>query len=371
MKRIVFLTSVITIIFCSCQPTDITTVIDGDGSCTRVFSRNADSAFIAGDTSHNPFPVKLTKDWKVQWKLSSQQQFNNWPGNNFGQQINDSTSIMAIASYHYNTVQEMADSFRFIENHEWHNFKITPRLEKKFRWFYTYYKYEETYPKLPLQLKVPLDKYMTEEESSYWLTGSPNLCEGMNGYEANSYNNDLERKFGHWMLQNAWEAQYDMLLKNLQHFAGHPQYNKMLDEKDSIFENSILKNLNLKLENGNPDYSLGNTLNKHFRTSVFSKLDDSNSTDSIINIIKNPPLLEAFSSYSSISFNYKLLMPGNILNANGVNKNDTLTWRIDAYRILKGDFTIEATSRKLNAFVTIISLLAAAGGIVFFIVKRK
>ncbi|GAB3424142.1 hypothetical protein [Niabella aquatica] len=370
MKKIHFLIVTAAIIFSSCEPTDMTTIVHENGSGTRIFSSKADSAFIAGDTSHNPFPVALTSGWKVTWKYENRQGLNDWPGKNFRPQKNDTAAIFAFATHHYHSMPEMGDSFRFSKDHPWHQFKIIPKLERKFRWFYTYYTYTEIYPKLPFKIKVPFDKYMTADEYSFWLTGSPNLCEGMSGNEANNYTSALEKKFSLWMLQNVWEEQYEELLQHLQHFRNPPSVSKMQAAKDSIFQLLILQSSDNSFElNTASVFNTGSTLNKYFHTNTFSKLDRSD--DSIMRIIKNPPALETFNHYNSVSLNYKLLMPGKLLSTNGLNKNDTLVWKIDAFRMLKEDYIVKAESRKLNVLITIISMLFAAAGIVFFVVKRK
>jgi hypothetical protein len=46
-------------------PYEMYTKIKADGSCYREFIRNADSSFVAGDTSKNPFPMKLDSSWKI------------------------------------------------------------------------------------------------------------------------------------------------------------------------------------------------------------------------------------------------------------------------------------------------------------------
>lgn len=370
MKKIHFMIITAVIIFSSCEPADMTTIVHENGSCTRIFSSKADPAFIAGDTSHNPFPVALTDGWKIRWKYDGQQTFNDWPGKGVSEQITDTIPIHAFATHYYSSIQKMADSFRFSKDHPWHQFKIIPRLEKKFRWFYTYYTYTEIYPKLPLKIKVPFDKYMTADEYSFWLTGRPDLCEGMSGNEANNYTRSLEKKFNLWMLQNVWEEQYAALLNHLEYFPGHPSPGKMLEQKDSIFQQLILHSADNSFElNTAGVLNTGSTLNKYFHTNAFSKLDHSD--DSIMRIIKNPPALETFGNYNGVSFNYKLLMPGRLLSTNGLNKNDTLMWKIDAFRMLKEAYVVKAESRKLNVLITILSMLFATAGIVFFVIKRK
>ena len=58
-------TAMVLIYSCDSQGYNMYTQLNPDGSCYREFVRHTDSAFIAGDTSKNPFPVKLDSTWKL------------------------------------------------------------------------------------------------------------------------------------------------------------------------------------------------------------------------------------------------------------------------------------------------------------------
>ncbi len=364
MKETYVLITLIAFIFCSCQPADMTTVLRSDGSCVRILSAKADAPFIAGDTSHNPFPVDIDAGWQVQWTRDHQSGFNSWPQKNFVQQPDDTAAVTAIATRSYRSVEEMADSFRFSKRIAWHKFKTTPLLRKKFRWFYTYYQYAERYPKLPVHLKVPLSTYMTGSESSFWLTGVPNLCEGMNGNEMNDYLSTLGRKSRRWLLHNMWEEQYEILMQHLQHFPGHPTAEQMQKGKDSILQKLILP-----AEEDIIAFRLGKVLNTYFHTTAFSLLN--NEEDPIAKLLNNPPLMAELGNYNNFSLRYKLLMPGTLLSTNGSHKGDTLIWKLDATRLLNDDYTIEAQSRQLNSIPTVLSMLVALACIVFLVIRKN
>jgi hypothetical protein len=55
---------------------------------------------------------------------------------------------------------------------------------------------------------------------------------------------------------------------------------------------------------------------------------------------------------------YELVMPGVVVAANTPFKNqDTLVWKVDAYRIFTGDYVLTAESRTPNRWAFIITAL--------------
>ena len=83
-RKITILMLVTAVIFLlsSCNGTDyrMFTQINRDGSCTRVFSENADSAFMTGDTaSSQPFPFQPDSSWKISWQYLTPEIHENWP----------------------------------------------------------------------------------------------------------------------------------------------------------------------------------------------------------------------------------------------------------------------------------------------------
>jgi hypothetical protein len=366
------------------EKTQILTRINPDGSCYRELNGKADSVFMIGNTAkRNPFAVDLDSTWKISWQYKTSEIHKEWPLKTWtwdttyknifhGPKGKSSSLIKSInvwASRNYKSVNEMASSFRLKESHSWHDLKVRYSLDKKFRWFYTYYIYKEVYPKIKTFDRVPLDKYMNNDEVSFWFNGNTDLLKGMNGAEMKEFISDIESKFNSWLGNNLFDISYDILINNYNYLKGiNISRERLISAKDSILvkyikDFDIIKN----------DPSFEDLLDKYFKTKFFSTLINQKDNPVIkqIDTVLTKPF-EHMQEYFAEGIDYRLLMPGKILQAKyAVLHNDTLVWNITAYRMVPGDFEISAQSRRANNWAFILSgfiLLVAVG--TYFIKTR-
>jgi len=111
-------------------------------------------------------------------------------------------------------------------------------------------------------------------------------------------------------------------------------------------------------------------LDKSFKTQVFGDFAKAGN-DNLLEQINKPEAFEHLSTYFDVSFDYKLIMPGDIIESNGILSHDALNWKIDTYRLLDGDYTIEASSKKANVWAFFTAAFIVMGAIVLFFIKRK
>lgn len=344
---------------------DVTTVLNSNGSCDRVLVANVDEKFIRGDTTDHPFVMDLI-GWDIQWKYKDSIIRTDWPVTNFTKEKEDSAeAILVLAHRHFNSVQQMASSFRIKPSHPWSGITIKPVLEKRFRFFYTYYNYKESFSKLPITLAVPVSMYLSAEESGYWLTGKPDILKGMNGMEAKEILNNIEEKVEKCLLRNLFEMQYRELLRHLESITNHPSLTIMNIKKDSVFAVYYAEYVKERAK-----LDLIPILDKSFKTQAFGNFAQGGK-DNLLAQINNPEAFDQLSKYFDVSFDYKLVMPGEIIESDGLLSHDTLGWKIDAYRLLNGNYTIAASSKKANVWAFFTAAFIVLGTIVLFIIKRK
>lgn len=366
------------IIFCiaigmvSCSnPSEMLTVIRSDGSCYRIFSELADSAFMTGSTAakDNPFPVELKDNWVITWKYkngSVREQFPITPSQYDSIIIAEEGDAMppefwVFARQDYKSVEDMARRFQLKSSHEWSNMDVRYSVEKKFRLFYTDYIYRETYPQVKWDFDIPLEEYMTAEEAGFWFSGEPDLARGMNGIEMREYAGALEEKYNRWFAHNLWNRQYGILLDHYAEIENPPVSKERLKSlRDTIF----LENIQAA-----PDINMKQALERYFQSDRFSPLWEME--DSPMNKWENEFYDQDFIKYLDKSFVYKLVMPGKIQYTNGLSRNDTLLWRLTAYRMYNDDYVIEAHSRKWNVWMWFITGGFIISAVVLFFVKRK
>lgn len=342
------------------------TVINPDGSCYKLIEAWADSAFMVGDTlKSNPFGVDLDSTWKISWSYITPEFKTNWPLKSWNwDTAHKETGVKVRALKRYNSIEEMAKTFRFHKDHEWRSIQPKYDFDKKFRWFYTYYSYSELYPKIKTFDKIPLEKYLTKTEAEFWFNGNAGFIKGMNGIEIKDEADRVEENFNKWFEHNIWEEEMNVLLKNY-HLLEKPPVtkNELISVKDSFF-----LQFHNKQKDKDQDHDFSRFLDEQYKTKVFSELYNREG-----NPLKTyeDSLDDSFMDYYERSIDYNLLMPGKLLQyENAINHGDTLKFNLDAYRMTYKDYEIKATSRKTNTWafwVTGIMVLLAIGS--YFVKK--
>ncbi|MDP4238080.1 MAG: hypothetical protein Q8904_01240 [Bacteroidota bacterium] len=379
--KLLFYVAILFVVSCK-QPSDMLTVINPDGSCYREFTACGDPQFLAGDTAAklNPFPVEIDSSWKITWRYKNSKLRSDFPVSKLvwdsimkdikqnkepqkrGITENTSADLLVFARHNYKSVGELANQFKLKRSHEWSNLKVNYSLQKKFRWFYTYFTYRETYPKIKLNFDIPIEEYMSREEAQFWFTGKPDILKGMNGVESREYIGEIEDNYNKWFAQNSWNAEYKILINNYDQLTDKPVSKKRLElMKDTIF-NSGPKN--------SPDFNMEKNLNNYFKTKAFTSLWQTE--NSPMKKYENDFNNQAFVKYFSGSFTYKLVMPGKVIQSgNAVIHGDTLVWKLTAYRMIPANYVIEAQSRRANIWVFILTGIIVVVAIGSFLWKPK
>jgi len=364
------------------QPDNMLTVINPDGSCDKVFSSTVGSDFMLGKnlSEQKYFPISVDSSWSVTWKQQDSTLIStDYP---ISQAIIDSISALMplekdpktnklekkkpvfdlVLQRQFRSVEEMGNTFRLNPTHEWSKLKVNYHLEKKFRWFYTYYTYSETYPKIDTKFKIPVDSFMTKEEATYWFTGEPNIYKGMNGIEVREAIGSLEDKYNHWFSKNLWDNEFEVLLANYDLMKNPPvTLDSLAKSKDNLF-NSKVKD--------NKDFDMENLLNGYFKTKAFSIYWETK--ESPLKKYEKEFEEQAFVALFTKAFNYRLCMPGRIKpQENVVMNGDTLNFKLTAYRMIYDDYVIQAESRRTNVWAFIVSGLILALAIGSFWYKPK
>lgn len=369
MKNLIpFLFLVTNVLITSCNNNNnynSTTKIFPDGSCSRELSSfMVDSAFMVGDTSKNPFPMKLDSSWKISWTYSPKSGIriysNNWPLKqwNWDKDTSKRLTLSLIAKKQYPNVEEMAKTFRY-DHSDWNT--IIPKIsfEKKFRFFFTFYTYKEVYPKYnPLKL-VPVEKYLTTDEIKMLYADNPKFAPELNGAEIKEILDGIDKKKEEWLNRSLFEEMYRTIPKYLRFLKNSGiDSSRLMLAKDSVYT--------LMTEKGLKD-DLSKALNKHFKTTEFTKLDtlkgNKKEDDRVLDLVIKP-----FSTHLS----YHLLMPGKILQTSSKQSHgDTLTWNVEPYRFFFSDYELMAESKVANTWAFVVSAIFLIIVAVSFFIKRK
>ena len=366
---------VLLLIIMSCTPKsniNMLTVIHADGSCDKEFQNTVNWRFMLGDTARQnstAFPVKIdTAVWQVSWQYREGETQTRFPINLADIQLLKIDTTKSDADFqfkirkHFKSVDEMS---RFASINTWNGAKIHYSLNKQFRWFYTYYTYTETYPKLQLTNDLtPVSKYFTDAEAQYWFNETPDLTSGMNGLEINDLNKKLEEKYNQWMSHILWNEYYKVYIENYDKLNLPLSQVEFTQLSDTLFEKEGHDAFNLeKLE-------IDKVLDKHFQTKSFSEFAVKN--DTLFNLATDKLLKMDFFEQTT-HYNYSLQLPGKALNGNYYAQTDdgALHWNVTSARMFLQDYVIRAESRKANWWAFAITFIILAAAIVSYFVPKK
>ena len=316
--------------------------IKTDGSLYREVYAYGDSAFLAGDRAENPFLFHIDSDTWQLVGLGSSIKFNFW-GNEQELNVKVCRDIPGMSGEYF----EVSDTKEYAAP------LAVPQeiLEKKFRWFYTYYSYKAIYSELPDKGPVPLDRYFSDEERQIWFRGDENAFAGWNGIELNNRLDDIENKFWEWYNRSQYEISFEVVA----HFTslqGDTSYIRRLQEsKEDIYSKYVSK----KEKESTPE-EVCDFLNDLWQTKYFSNVYKANEKDIDKMAEDRGRIVELF----GYTMRNELIMPGKVIASNAMFQqgDSAVIWKVDAFRLLAGGYELAAESRIPNYWAFAATLLA-------------
>ena len=326
----------------------MTSRIDTNGSMHREVYARGDSAFIAGNKTHNPFLFQLDTDWQIV-NLDSTLKFNFW-GEEEKLNVKACRNIPLINGEYFSISngKEQMSSLAI----------PTEQLKKRFKWFYTYYIYTATYKELPDKGPVPLDKYLNKEEQIIWFRGDNAAFSGMNGIEQNDKLDKLEAKFGEWYNRSQYEVIWEVIRQFTSQKGDTVYVNRLNELKETVYTN------HLSGKDSCGDAGIDDVcalFDKVGQTNYYSELYKAHAKAMDNMCEQKIKIAEVF--YHAIQF--ELTMPVTLLSSNAIlSTNNIMVWKIDGLRLLTGNYVLTAESRVINywAFgLTLLIILATLG----------
>jgi hypothetical protein len=273
-----------------------TTKINSNGSCERIIVVKSVS-----DTA-SLFPLPMDKSWVTSIEGDSEKVF--------------------IVRKNFDDVNQMNNDYRIPGKSG-----VEIKFEKQFRWFYTYYRYQEIYKSYFPFNKIPLASFLTKEEYTH--------------YEKRDTSKALKERLDAFFLRNVLEEFYDQLIDSVESLRDPLLPVGVFQAKRSDFMNcseDIFKQSNADI-----DY-----LEKLVGLKIKEKLG--RQIDAISKSINTKAnfMLNASGEYSN-----EVLMPGIILSTNAsIVEGNKVSWKLDDEMFLYADYPMMVESRLANPWVT-------------------
>jgi hypothetical protein len=217
--------------------------------------------------------------------------------------------------------------------------RISPEIEKRFRWFFTYLTYKETYHVFCPFTQIPASRVLSEDE--------------IRRISAGEKSDSLEKKLDEWRLRNMYEGFHLALLEGARRI-GDPAFSQ-----DSVISR---KEELLRVIQGDTsatdDFDRTLALVVHFfHSNAVLKL--------------RPELRIAWDAAEGMSkqaerahgdYTNTVVMPGMVLDTNaGEVKGTTVSWNFSANQFMLRDYSMWVESRVMNIWAVILTGIIVIG----------
>jgi hypothetical protein len=331
---------VLTLLLPGCLDIWFTTQVRSDGSLLQTIAFQGDSTEIA--TSN--FAFLNEKDWKREWTKPEKDKYK------------------LVISKEFKSVKELNKSMNPADT-SLPVIRVNATLQRKFRWFFTRYVYEE---KVLCANPFPhkdFRKYLTDNEiRQISLTEDQRKEEA--GYDSVSFR-ETEKRFEDILYHSIYEDFYQTLIGVLKSDNSLTLSKTDLDNKKDIIykflidsskgnsSDEILKGLSLVLHH--PDIQV-------IREKYLSKFDGFQNR------------MKFYESASDDNYKFAIKMPGLLLQTNSPKIEASETgWDLTYYDFFFKDYVMTAESRKVNTWAFIVAglvLLVALSSLIAYFLKK-
>jgi hypothetical protein len=301
-----------------CLEVKVKTTVRPDGSCERVETVNAGAPELPGAA----FPIPTDSSWETGWTRRD----------------NKEKEYLYTAKKRFESPEALALEFSSVAVDST-KLRISPMIEKRFRWFFTYLIYKETYQRFCTFTLVPASRVLSEDEIQ-------RISVGEKG-------DSLKRKLDEWQWRNIYEG-FHLALLNGARRLGDPTLSpdSVMMRKEELFR-IVQRDTTTKDD-------LDRTLvliAGFFRSGAVLRLRPELRTawDAAEDMMKRAQ--SANGEYTNT-----VVMPGIILDTNaGEVKGTTVSWKFSADQFMLGDYTMWVESRVMNIWAVILTGVIAIG----------
>lgn len=288
-----------------------TTKINNDGSCEKIITVRADSSYIFSSF----FPIPTDKSWDPQFKI-----------------LEKDTQKVFVVHKTFDDVNKINDEYKNKDKAG-----VEVKFEKKFRWFFTYFSYQETYKAYSPFNKIPLSSYLTKKEFAR--------------YEKGDTSKTLKKRLDEYFIENVFECFYDQLIKVVQKLNDSSLPVSLIESNKRAIHDKVLA------ESDGEDKIIRD-LSQILKSKSFSKIEPD-----VKKIMKD--ITEKMQNADvKFDFTNDIVMPGIILNTNAETvEANKASWKFGADRFNYLDYTMNVESRTTNVWSIVVT-----GGIMIVII---
>jgi len=357
---------------CSSKDDRMLTIINADGTCSREYTFRTTQRWL-GIPPEEDYDSIVDKTWERTWSVIgadsvrypvplTEAQLDAMQKQDFSKPLGN--MLMVHAKKNYKSVGEMsAEIFRSEDYHlkRVKDIKANSKLEKRFRWFYTDYTFTETFAYSDSTLfPIPLSEYLSADTASFWFTGQPDLTRGLTGSEQKDILDGIEEKVEKWTNANWFTEIYRAIAENYDSIQNPPVSKEEFVRKCKVLVKQP-EQMRLLPEHYGTKGGIGTVFREYFQTDVYDQFIES-----------YDGRLDLYIQLFSFAPGYDLVMPGTVTDA-GMGEYDgkVIHYRLSGGMMIPDVYTIRATSRKVNIWPCVLSVLIILLAIGSFLYRRR
>jgi hypothetical protein len=322
-----------------------TTTVKNDGSCERIIEVRSSSDSVAGYS----MPIPQTAGWSKTVRKDEAKEKQQQSG------------LIVTLSKTYHSVEEMAAEYALLDFPS--KIKVGMIPDGRFRWFFTYITYCEQYDIRYPFIKVPVSRYLTDDE--------------VRRYQNGEKNDTLSKKVKEWENASIFEEVYEPLVRAVDTLGDSRLTSRLLLEKKSemfarFMEKDTTQVTKKKKEKKHRD-EIGEILTEMasiLKTDAIWKLRPV--LDSAANLVMKK--MER-SPHGSDTYTNSVVMPGLIVYSNAPSiAGNKSTWTVVSGNLNLRPYDMIVTSRIVNTwafFVTGFVVFALLSMMVVLSVKGR
>jgi hypothetical protein len=335
--------------FSACMDTQVTTILNADGSLDRILEVQSDSKL--ENYSGLPFPIDST--WQMVYKYDT---------------LNSGKPHIYSFKKHYTSADEINLEYKKTQN-ALSKFNRAVKVEKKFRWFYTYFTYDEDYTKMARGNYKPFEMYLSDIEKEVRKIKEPDSISRilqLDSSKVNSFKKGIDEKYDNWTKDNLFGEVFIIMEQDMKTCrVTNIKIEDIKEQKDSI--NKFIDSIGI--DKGAIKFY--KALNKLFNTNEFDKIINSKKTG--LNQLNDE--VSYVIALTGTGFKYNLQMPGLLLDTNAETiKGNMLNWEFVPFEAYFVGSSKHAESRIINVWAFVVSGILLIGILVLLLIpglRRK
>jgi len=303
---------------------EVKTVINSDGSCQRTLIVSSDNLIDKFYEDNYPIPIDTT------WNLVLETDTNE----------NGDTVFVYKVTKFFESVNQLNQLYTMDSILE-----RSVKLEKRFRWFYTFFDYQETYKKLfnqpSLKTYLDTDQYeyvmLSDEEQDIYLE------EHYDSIQAKQFDDNTEKGLNKWLeftFINSCLDAVERSARNIEEWS-------LQESEFKVKRDSLINLIDGEIDLFENDNDIFDAVKRVFKIDsvLYQKLEDEKN----FKIFKNR---FAFWEDNILSDEYinTVKMPGLVIETNSsvISDSSLVEWNVGWIKYFTDDYKMKVTSRVVN-----------------------